>query len=106
MLSAIHAASVNLVLAASGFDAKPNDSLPGGNLIQKIVGGLQTWGLYAGVAAIIAGAVYIAWGNTSHNPHSSSKGKMFVFGGIIGLMLIGGANEIGKAFFDMGKSIK
>lgn len=106
MLTAIQAATSHMmVLATTGFDSKPNDSLPGGNVIQDLVGGLQTYGIYAAIAALVFGAVMIGWGNSSHNPQSASRGKLFLLGGVVGLILIGGVNGIGETFFKMGQSI-
>lgn len=105
--AAVQLGAVNVVIGAgTGFGSKPNDSLPGGSVIEKMVGGLQTYGIYACLAAGVLGAALLGWGNVSHNPHQSSKGKVALIGAAVGLIFIGGINAIGQTFFDLGKEIK
>lgn len=106
MLALINTKIAAVVLAAgTGFDAKTNSSLPGTSVIRELVGGLMAWAMYAAVAAIVIGAAAVGLSNASHNPHGASRGKMLLLGGVVGLILIGGANAIGTTFYDMGKEI-
>lgn len=94
-----------IIAAADAFGAKPNDSLPGGNVLSELIGGVMKWGQFFVVGGIIIGAMLWVVGSKSHNPQHASSGKMMVLMAIAAAILIGGANEIGQTFYDMGKKV-
>lgn len=101
-----HIQGAVVVVMAGAFNSTPNDSFPGGDVLSKIVGGGMRWGQYAVVAGIVVGAVMWMVGSKSNNPQHASGGKLLLLASICGAILIGGANNIGSTFYDLGTQVK
>lgn len=95
-----------LVAAADPFSAKPNDSLPGGQTLVELVGGLMQWGIVLAVGGIIIGVLLAVVGKAGHNSSHQSSGKTMALVAVFALLVIGGANTIGKTFYDMGEKVQ
>lgn len=103
-LASLKAATI--IFAVDAFGAKPNDSLPGGSVIEKLVGGAMRWGQYAVVAALVVGVIMWIVGSKGHNPQHAAGGKMILLAACVGAVVIGGANAIGESFYDLGTEVK
>lgn len=95
-----------IVFAAGAFDAKPNDKLPGGDVLSSLLGGVMRWAQYAVVCGLVVGAIFWMVGSRGHNPQHAASGKMILLAACVGAIIIGGANAIGQSFYDLGTQVK
>jgi uncharacterized membrane protein len=100
----------NLIYAAATspwtVNVQPNSKgLPGGNVWDTIAGGLQSWGLIAGVISIIAGAIVWTLGSHTHNPHVASRGRAGALIGAAGGLLTAAAPAIVEWGAHLGNTV-
>jgi len=80
-------------------------ALPGGDLINRLLGGLSQWGLWGSVFAMLGGG--LIWG-VSHRANSMSgahRGRDLVIGGLIGALVIGAAPALVNFAFSSGQGV-
>ena len=91
------------VLALFGdVQVKPNQSLPGTQMLENAVGGLMTAALVVCVAAIVFGGGAWAFGERRANLTAAHLGRRLVEGGLLGGVLIGGAVALVNRAFGLG----
>lgn len=93
------------LLASSVVNVTPNGSLPGGDEIIKLLGGLATWALYACVAAFLLGGAIWAFSVRAGNFTQAHKGRDLLLGGLIGAIITGAASALITFAFTAGQAV-
>jgi Family of unknown function (DUF6112) len=87
--------------------AKPEQAgLPGGEVVQRIVNGLQFWGLMACLVGIFIGAMFWAIASHSQNYQYTSGGKKATILCALGALVIGAGAGIINFFFHAGTGVR
>lgn len=75
-------------------DPAPDGSLPGGTLIEQVLGWLKYAAIAAAVAGLLIGGVATGVGHFGSSYSASSAGRKWILGGIGAAMLAGLAHTI------------
>lgn len=87
-------------VAAQVPDPAPDSSLPGGTLINQVLGWLKYGAIAAAVAGLLIGGVATGVGHFGSNYSASSAGRKWVLGGIGAAMLAGLAHTIATTVYN------
>ncbi|WP_188197516.1 DUF6112 family protein [Nonomuraea sp. SYSU D8015] len=80
--------------------------LPGGPAFQEIVGGLLWYGLLFMIATVVISAIVIGIGRYFSNAYASGAGRIGLFAGLGGAIIIGGAQFLVQWAFDIGAGFR
>ncbi len=78
----------------------PDNSGPGSELIQQATNWLMSYGLWACLAAVLAGAALYALGQSSGSYGGGGTGKKMIIGGAAGAAIIGLGPSVINAVFN------
>lgn len=78
--------------------------LPGGQAFQDLVGGLLWYGLLFMIATVVISAIVIGIGRYISNSYASGAGRIGLFAGLGGAIIIGGARFLVQWAFNIGAS--
>lgn len=78
----------------------PDSSLPGGSLINQVLGWLKYGAIAAAVAGLLIGGIAVGVGHFGSNYSASSAGRKWILGGIGAAMLAGLAHTIATTVYN------
>jgi Family of unknown function (DUF6112) len=87
--------------------ASPNlHSLPGSNVLQKLINGAEGWGLALSLMGLFVGMA--VWGVASHvhNPHSAMRGRSAALISAAAALAIGAGPALINFFSSLGQQAK
>jgi len=87
-------------VAAQVPNPAPDSSLPGGALINQVLGWLKYGAIASAVAGLLIGGVATGVGHFGSNYSASSAGRKWVLGGIGAAMLAGLAHTIATTVYN------
>jgi MFS family permease len=83
---------------------QPN-ALPGGNVLQSLMNGLEFWALALALVGLVVGAAAWALGSHGQNYHQSYVGRRAVLISGLAALLIGAGPGIVSFFFNTGQNV-
>lgn len=87
--------------------ARPSlTALPGSNVLQKLVNGVEGWALVLALLGAFVGAAIWALATHSHNPHHASRGRVAALVSGASALLIGAAPGLVNFFEHLGSTAK
>ncbi len=102
---AVHAAHVVLT-ATSNLQLTPDTgALPGGDVLQKLMNGLDGWALALSLVGLVVGAAAWALGSHGQNYQQSFVGRRAVLISGFAALLIGAGPGIVNFFFNTGQGV-
>ncbi len=91
----------------SAVSANPSlTSLPGSNVLQKLVNGAEAWALVLALLGAFVGAAVWAIATHSHNPHHAGRGRTAALVSGASALLIGAAPGLVNFFQHLGTTAK
>lgn len=81
------------------------DALPGGNVLQNLMNGLEFWALALALVGLVVGAAAWALGSHGQNYQQSYVGRRAVLISGLAALLIGAGPGIVSFFFNTGQSV-
>jgi hypothetical protein len=95
-----------LLVAASNLQLTPDTSaLPGGNVLQHLMNGLDGWALALALVGLVVGAAAWALGSHGQNYQQSFVGRRAVLISGFAALLIGAGPGIVNFFFSQGQGV-
>jgi hypothetical protein len=79
--------------------------VPGTQVIERIAGGIGSWGLILSVVGLVVGAATWALGSHSSNYQYASAGRRAVIASGLAALIIGAAPAVVNFFFAQGSSV-
>ncbi|MFD8705891.1 DUF6112 family protein [Kitasatospora sp. NPDC059648] len=86
-------------------DVKVDNTAPGASAFTTIVGALMFYGLLAGLAGLILGAIAFGLGKYLGNHHASTGGRVGMFASMAATVVVGGGSALINWAFNLGASI-
>lgn len=80
-------------------------ALPGGNVLQNLMNGLEFWALALALVGLVVGAAAWALGSHGQNYHQSYVGRRAVLISGLAALLIGAGPGIVSFFFNTGQGV-
>ncbi len=100
------AAHAVLMAATSNLELTPDTSaLPGGDVLQKLMNGLDGWALALSLVGLVVGAAAWALGSHGQNYQQSYVGRRAVLISGFAALLIGAGPGIVNFFFNTGQGV-
>ena len=88
-------------------DAKPDiTSLPGSNVLQQLVNGIQGWALAIALIGAFVGAALWAVASHGHNHHYAARGRMAAVISAASALVVGAAPGLVTFFEHLGTTAK
>jgi hypothetical protein len=81
-------------------------NLPGSGVLQRLVNGVEAWGLVIALLGVFIGAAVWAIATHSHNPHHAHHGKFAALVSAAAALLIGGGPGLVNFFQHLGNQVK
>jgi hypothetical protein len=95
-----------LVAATSNLQLTPDTgALPGGDVLQKLMNGLDGWALALSLVGLVVGAAAWALGSHGQNYQQSYVGRRAVLISGFAALLIGAGPGIVNFFFNTGQGV-
>jgi hypothetical protein len=91
------------VLTAAAVTAHPDlTGLPGSNVLQQLVNGVEAWALAITLLGAFVGAALWAVASHGHNPHYAARGRMAALVSGASALVIGAAPGLVNFFQHLG----
>lgn len=81
-------------------DPAPDASLPGGQLIEQVLGWLKYGAIASAVAGLLIGGITTGVGHIGSNYSASSAGRKWILGGIGAAMIAGLAHGVATTVYN------
>lgn len=81
-------------------------NLPGSQVLQHLVNGIEAWGLVIALIGVFLGAGIWAVGTHAHNPHHAAQGRGAALTSAAAALLIGGGPGLVNFFANLGSQVK
>jgi hypothetical protein len=95
-----------LLVASANLQLSPNTgALPGGNVLQNLMNGLDGWALALSLVGLVVGAAAWALGSHGQNYQQSFVGRRAVLISGLAALLIGAGPGIVNFFFNTGQGV-
>jgi uncharacterized protein DUF6112 len=87
--------------------AKPDlTGLPGSNVLQQLVNGVEAWALAVALLGAFLGAALWAVASHAHNPHYAARGRMAAVISAASALVIGAGPGLVNFFQHLGSTAK
>jgi Family of unknown function (DUF6112) len=87
--------------------AKPDlRGLPGSNVLQQLVNGVEAWALAVALLGAFVGAALWALASHAHNPHYAARGRMAAVISAASALVIGAGPGLVNFFQHLGSTAK
>lgn len=81
-------------------------NLPGSQVLQRLVDGVEAWGLVIALLGVFVGAAIWAVGTHGHNPHHASRGRTAALVSAGAALLVGAGPGLVNFFSSLGQQVK
>jgi len=96
-----------VVLLLGAVTARPQlTDLPGSQVLQHLVNGVEAWGLVIAMVGVFVGAGIWAVGTHAHNPQHATRGRTAALTSAAAALLIGGGPGLVNFFSNLGAQVK
>jgi Mn2+/Fe2+ NRAMP family transporter len=94
-------------LPAAAVTAHPNlTGLPGSNVLQQLVNGVEAWALVIALIGAFVGAALWAVASHTHNHHYAARGRMAALVSAAAALVVGAAPGLVNFFQHLGTTAK
>jgi Family of unknown function (DUF6112) len=91
----------------TGVSAHPNlTALPGSNVLQQLVNGVEAWALVIALIGAFVGAALWAVASHTHNHHYAARGRMAALVSAAAALVVGAAPGLVNFFQHLGTTAK
>ena len=95
------------MLFSLGVSASPRlTNLPGSQVLQRLVDGVEAWGLVIALLGVFVGAAIWAVGTHGHNPHHATRGRTAALVSAGAALLVGAGPGLVNFFMGLGQQVK
>ena len=96
-----------MLVSLADVTAKPDlTGLPGSNVLQQLVNGVEAWALAIALIGAFVGAALWAIASHAHNPHYASRGRMAAVISAAAALVIGSGPGLVNFFQHLGSTAK
>ncbi|MFF2751079.1 DUF6112 family protein [Kitasatospora sp. NPDC058048] len=83
----------------------PDKNAPGAGAFTSLIGALMYYGLLAGIAGLLLGAISFGLGKYFGNHHATTAGRTGMLGSLAATIVVGGGASLVNWAFNLGATI-
>ncbi|MEU7095927.1 DUF6112 family protein [Kitasatospora aureofaciens] len=83
----------------------PDKNAPGAGAFTSLIGALMYYGLLAGIAGLLLGAICFGLGKYFGNHHATTAGRVGMFASLTATIVVGGGSSLVNWAFNLGATI-